>query len=106
MRVRLFTPGGREIEAEELRNKVVLLNYNTGLRTRSFNSSKLDFDVWSYEKQGPAIKFSINDSSSVKIARGQRLGAAALLNPIYVPNQPEDEAVDGRVEPSRGPYNY
>ena len=54
LKVRLFTPGGREIEAEELRNKVVLLNYNTGLRTRSFNPSKLDLDVWSYEKQGPA----------------------------------------------------
>ena len=102
LRVRLFTPGGREIEADELRNRVVLLNYNTGLRTRSFNPSKLDFDVWSYEKQGPAIKFSINNSSFVKIARGQRLGSAALLNPIYVPNQPEDEAVDEGVPAWRG----
>ena len=106
LRVRLFNPGGREIEADELRNRVVLLNYNTGLRTRSFNPSKLDFDVWSYEKQGPAIKFSINDSSFVKIARGQRLGSAALLNPIYIPNQPKDEAVDEEAEPSRGPSNY
>ena len=102
MRVRLFTPGGREIEPDELRNRVVVLNYNTGLRTRSFNPAKLDFDVWSYEKQGPAIKFCINDSSFVKITRGQRLGSAALLNPIYVPNQPEDEAVDEEVEPYRG----
>ena len=62
----------------------------------------MDFDVWSYEKQGPAIKFCINDSSFVKITRGQRLGSAALLNPIYVPNQPEDEAVDERISAGRG----
>ena len=102
LRVRLFTPGGREIEPEELRNRVVVCNYNTGLRTRSFNPAKLDFDVWNYEKQGPAIKFCINDSSFVKITRGQRLGSAALLNPIYVPNQPEDEVGDEEVEPYRG----
>ena len=41
LRVRLFTPGGREIEADELRNRVVLLNYNTGLRTRSFKFQPL-----------------------------------------------------------------
>ena len=40
-----------------------------------------------------------------RITRGQRLGSAALLNPIYVPNQPEDEDVDEEVEPSRGSSN-
>ena len=39
------------------------------------------------------------------LLRLPRLVSAALLNPIYVPNQPEDEDVDEEVEPSRGSSN-
>ena len=80
------TPSGCLLKYEETLGRIVVLDYNKSILSKAFNPSKFDFNPYDLEKEGASISFWLYNSNSFKVHKGDRLGCAALLLTIGVPN--------------------
>jgi len=102
------TKHGRVLEYEETVGRIVVLDYNKSILSENFNPSKFDFNPWDLDKHlekdkkniklddkdpgEPTISFRLYNKKSFQVMKGDRLGCAALIPTVGVPNLlPEDQ---------------
>ena len=86
----------------------MVLDYNKSILSENFNPSKFDFNPWDLDKHlgkderdpevtkedpgGPTISFRLYNTKKFQVKKGDRLGCAALIPTMGVPNWlPEDK---------------
>ena len=88
IRVVVCTPSGRKLDFEETLGKIVVLDYNKSILSANFNPSKFDFNPYDMDLKGPAISFRLYNCKMFQVKEGERLGCAALIPTVGVPNWP------------------
>ena len=71
----------------------MILDYNKSFLSDNFNPSKFDFNPYVLELKGPAISFRLYNRKMFQVSAGDRLGCAALIPTVGVPNWPDKEQV-------------
>ena len=89
LKVTMHTLSGRLLKYEEILGRFVVLDYNKSILSKVFNPSKFDFNWWDREKNRASIFFRLNNSNSFKVNEEHRLGCAAMLPTVGVPNWPQ-----------------
>ena len=64
----------------------MVLDYNKSILSANFNPSKFDFNPWDREFEGPTISFRLYTNKLFQVSKGDRLGCAAMIPTIGVPN--------------------
>ena len=111
--VEVTTPCGRPLEYEETIGRLTVLDYNKSILSANFNPSKFDFNPWDLDlhlekgdqkdrekmskdeqekyKGGPSIAFRLYTREAFSISKGDRLGCAAMIPTVGVPNWSRDD---------------
>ena len=71
----------------------MILDYNKSILSDNFNPSKFDFNPHDMEKDGPAIYFRLYNRKMFQVRAGDRLGCAALIPIVGVPNWKDKDQV-------------
>ena len=111
--VEVTTPCGRPLDYEETTGRLTVLDYNKSILSANFNPSKFDFNPWDLDlhleegdqknrekmskdeqekyKGGPSIAFRLYTREAFSISKGDRLGCAAMIPTVGVPNWSRDD---------------
>ena len=111
--VEVTTPCGRLLDYEETIGRLTVLDYNKSILSANFNPSKFDFNPWDLDlhlekgdqknrekmskdeqekyKGGPSIAFRLYTREAFSINKGDRLGCAAMIPTVGVPNWSRDD---------------
>lgn len=101
------------LEYEETIGRLTVLDYNKSILSANFNPSKFDFNPWDLDlhlekgdqknrkkmskdeqekyKGGPSIAFRLYTREAFSISKGDRLGCAAMIPTVGVPNWSRDD---------------
>ena len=71
----------------------MILDYNKSILSDNFNPSKFDFNPHDMELNGPPISFRLYNGKMFQVSAGDRLGCAALIPTVGVPNWEDKDQV-------------
>ena len=91
IRVQVCTPRGRVLKYRETLGRLIVLDYNKCILSANFNPSKIDFNPWDIDLKGPSISFRLCTKQLFQVKKGDRLGCAAMIPIVGVPNWKDDD---------------
>ena len=91
IRVQVCTPRGRVLKYRETLGRLMVLDYNKSILSANFNPSKFDFNPWDIDLKGPSISFRLCTKQLFQVKKGDRLGCAAMISIVGVPNWKDDD---------------
>ena len=71
----------------------MILDYNKSILSANFNPSKFNFNPYDKELEGPAISFRLYNRKLFQVKAGDRLGCAALIPTVGLPNWKDADQV-------------
>jgi len=96
--VQVCTPRVRVLKYQETLGKLVVLDCNKSILSANFNPSKFDFNPYDKELGGPTISFRLYTKQLFQVSKGDRLGCAAMIPTVGVPNWKDDNQVQQKYK--------